>query len=92
MTPVWNDYMEDRKQLEIDFTSPDQKVASELGIRWTPDEATPEQIKEWHETEGKWWGDRAMKFVFIASIVQVSALAFMLLSFKLIQLYIEKPL
>ena len=40
-----------RKQLEIDFTSPDQKVASELGIRWTPDEATPEQIKEWHETE-----------------------------------------
>ena len=36
MTPVWNDYMEDRKQLEIDFTSPDQKVASELGIRWAP--------------------------------------------------------
>ena len=59
MTPVWNDYMEDRKQLEIDFTSPDQKVASELGIRWAPDEATPEQIKEWHETEINWWSGRA---------------------------------
>ena len=80
------------KQMEIDYTSSDPKTASQLGIRWEPKPATPEQIKEWHETGGKWWGDRAMKFVFIASIVQVSALAFMLLSFKLIQLYIEKPL
>ena len=84
MTPVWNDYMEDRKQLEIDFTSPDQKVASELGIRWTPDEATPEQIKEWHETEGKWWGDRALMFVVIASLVQFGAMGFMLFNFWVI--------
>ena len=88
MTPVWNDYMEDRKQLEIDFTSPDQKVASELGIRWTPDEATPEQIKEWHETEGKWWGDRSLTIVIIASILQFSTLAFMLLSFLVIDINI----
>lgn len=86
MTPIWNDYMEDRKQLEIDFTSPDQKVASELGIRWTPDEATPEQIKEWHETEGKWWGDRALMFVVIASLIQFGAMGFMLFNFWVIDL------
>ena len=86
MTPIWNDYMEDRKQLEIDFTSPDQKVASELGIRWAPDEATPEQIKEWHETEGKWWGDRALMFVIIASLIQFGAMGFMLFNFWVIDL------
>ena len=32
-------------QMEFDFTTPDQKTAQQLGIRWVPDEATPEQIK-----------------------------------------------
>ena len=36
--------------MEFDFTTPDQKTAQQMGIRWVPDEATPEQVKEWNET------------------------------------------
>ena len=50
--------------------------------------ATPEQIKEWHETEGKWWGDKSLTIVIIASILQFSTLAFMLLSFLVIDINI----
>ena len=76
------------KQMEIDYTSSDPKTASQLGIRWEPKPATPEQIKEWHETEGKWWGDKSLTIVIIASILQFSTLAFMLLSFLVIDINI----
>ena len=49
-------------------------------------EATPEQIKAWHESENKWWSDRALKFVIFASILQVCTILFMGLNFYLIQL------
>lgn len=35
---------------------------------YTYKEATPEQIKHWHETEGKWWADRGLTIVAIASV------------------------
>ena len=47
-------------------------------------EATPEQVKEWHETEGKWWGDRALHIVAIASVLQFCSIGFMLMSFYLL--------
>ena len=72
--------------MEFDFTTPDQKTAQQQGIRWVPDEATPEQIKEWHETENKWWSDRALLFVAIASVLQFGTLAFMLFNFWVIDL------
>ena len=78
------------KQMEMEFTSSDQKTASQPGIGWRPDAATPEQIKEWHDTEGKWWGDRALTFVIIASIIQFGAMAFMLSSFLIIELAIKQ--
>lgn len=37
---------------------------------YTYKEATPEQVKEWHETEGKWWADRGLTIVAIASVLQ----------------------
>lgn len=77
------------KQMEIDYTSSDQKVANQPGIRWAPEPATPEQIKEWHETEGKWWGDRALTFVIYASIIQFGALSFMLFNFWVINLMVN---
>lgn len=40
-------------------------------------DATPEQIKKWIETENKWWSDRAMKFVAIASVLQVVTICMM---------------
>ena len=52
-------------------------------------EATPEEIKQWQETDGKWWAERALHFVAIASLVQVVMLGFMMLSFFLIQLGVK---
>ena len=72
--------------MEFDFPTPDQKTAQQQGIRWVPDEATPEQIKEWHETENKWWSDRALLFVAIASVLQFGTLGFMLFNFWIIDL------
>tara|TARA_B100000085_G_scaffold215128_1_gene199404 strand:+ start:474 stop:713 length:240 start_codon:yes stop_codon:yes gene_type:complete len=71
-------------QMEFDFTTTDQKTAQQQGIRWVPENATPEQVKEWHDTEGKWWSDRALMFVVIASLVQFGAMGFMLFNFWVI--------
>tara|TARA_B100000945_G_C20372324_1_gene592805 strand:+ start:67 stop:249 length:183 start_codon:yes stop_codon:yes gene_type:complete len=54
--------------------------------QYTYKEATPEQIKEWNDTELKWWGDNALKFVIYASILQVGTLLFMMFNFYLIDL------
>lgn len=58
----------------------------QLEFTFKPRDATPEQIAKWQETEGKWWADRALLFVAIASVIQFSAMGMMLLSFYLIQL------
>ena len=71
-------------QMELDFTSECPDTARELGIRWEPRIATPEEVAEWHETEGKWWGDRALHFVALASVLQFCSIGFMLLSFYLL--------
>ena len=34
---------------------------------YTYKEATPEQIKEWIDTELKWWGDHSMMIIIICS-------------------------
>jgi len=52
-------------------------------------EATPEEIKQWQETDGKWWAERALHFFAIASLVQVVMLGFMMLSFFVIQLGVQ---
>ena len=73
-------------QMEFDFTTPDQNTARQQGIRWVPDDATPEQVKEWHETEGKWWADRGLLIVAIASVLQFATLGFMMFNFWVIDL------
>ena len=74
------------KQLEMDYTSSDAKTASQIGIRWTPNEATPEQINHWHETDSKWWAERGLLFVAIASFTQVFMLGMMGLTMYMIGL------
>ena len=69
------------EQLELDFTSECPEEARELGIRWAPRNATPEETKQWIETENKWWSDRSLYFVAIASIIQFVMMGLMLLSF-----------
>lgn len=51
------------RQLEIDFNK--------------PRDATPEEVKEWYETELKPQGDSAMKMVVYATITQALSLGFM---------------
>lgn len=74
------------EQIEMDFSSSDIESARQMGIRWSPNEATPEQIKEWHETENKWWSDRALSFVAIASVLQFGTLLFMMFNFWVISI------
>ena len=47
--------------------------------------ATPEQIKEWHDTEGKWGADRALAIVAICSFLIFSLVGMMGLTMYLIQ-------
>jgi len=49
-------------------------------------EATPQELEDWHNKEGKYWADRSLSIVAIASVFQVLSLGFLLLSFKLIQI------
>ena len=77
------------KQLELDFTSECPETARELGIRWEPRIASPEEVKKWHDTENKWWSDRALTFVAIASVLQFATLGSMLLFMKLIELGVK---
>ena len=49
-------------------------------------DATEQEIKEWHGTEGKWWAERSLKIVAIASVLQFCTLGFMGLAMSLIQL------
>ena len=42
-----------------------------------PRDATPKETEDWYEKELKWWGDRQLKIVAIATVVQISALGFM---------------
>lgn len=55
----------------------------ELQLNKTKD-ATPEEVEAWQKKELDWWGDKQLIFVALASLVQLSALGFMLTCFYLI--------
>jgi len=57
------------------------RIPTQTQFTFAPRDATPEEIKAWHESEGKWWADRAMIAVAIASFTQVFMFSLMLLSF-----------
>ena len=42
-------------------------------------DATLEEINEWQEKELQWWGDRQIKIVALAAIIQLATLGFMAL-------------
>ena len=57
------------------------RIPTQTQFTFAPRDATPEEVKAWHESEGKWWADRAMITVAIASFTQVFMFSLMLLSF-----------
>jgi len=42
-------------------------------------DATLKEINEWQEKELQWWGDRQLKIVALAAIIQLATLGFMAL-------------
>ena len=48
--------------------------------------ATSLEFQQWQENELDWWADKQLNFVAIATLVQLSALGFMLGSFYLISI------
>ena len=63
-----------KTQKQIDYPTQTQFV-------FKPRDATPEEAKEWQEKELNWWAEKQLAAVAIASVIQFSALAFMMLSF-----------
>ena len=57
------------------------RIPTQTQFTFAPRDATPEEVKAWHESEGKWWADRAMITVAIASFTKVFMFSLMLLSF-----------
>tara|TARA_Y100001970_G_C14249637_1_gene870828 strand:- start:2553 stop:2717 length:165 start_codon:yes stop_codon:yes gene_type:complete len=48
--------------------------------------ATSTEFENWQEEELNWWAKRQLNFVAIATLVQLSALGFMLVSFYLLSI------
>ena len=67
------------KQYEIEFYETNPDVAwSQPGMIWKPRDATPEEQKEWINTENKYWSDIIGKLIISLSILQVSLFGMML--------------
>jgi len=56
--------------------------------KYTP--ASPEVIKEWHDTEGKWWADNSMLIVTICALMIFSLVGMMGLTMYLIQIGVNQ--
>ena len=66
------------KQLDMKFYESDQEKARQPGMIWKPENCTPEEQKEWINTDGKYWADIQGKIIIGLSILQVSLIGFML--------------
>ena len=53
-------------------------------------DATPEEQKEWIETEGTYWAETTKKLIVWLSILQVSLVGFMLTCMAIIEYTIAK--
>jgi len=67
------------EQLEMEFSTPFHDVASQPGMTWKPENATPEEFDKWRDTDyfSKMDFDPMLLCVVIPSIIQVSCLATM---------------
>tara|TARA_B100001113_G_C20815421_1_gene494374 strand:- start:309 stop:587 length:279 start_codon:yes stop_codon:yes gene_type:complete len=74
--PVWKRWKTvPSTEIPVDVaTGYEQQLELQLNI---PDEATPEEVEQWQEKELKWWADRQLNIVAIATVIQICALGFM---------------
>jgi len=77
-------------QTEMEFTAPDLKTARQPGFKWKPDDASPETVKKWNDDEGGFWAKYSLHAVAIATVIQITMLAFMMITMHLIDVNFGK--
>ncbi|NDH49531.1 MAG: hypothetical protein EBY41_03090 [Proteobacteria bacterium] len=65
-------------------------MPQQLEFVFGPRDATPEEQKEWIETEGTYWAETTKKLIVWLSILQVSLVGFMLTCMAIIEYTIAK--
>ena len=78
-----------KRPVEVEVIDTD-RIPQQLNFNFGPRDATPEAFEEWRKNELDWWGDRQLKFIAIAVLVQLGALIFMFSTFQVISLGLGK--
>ena len=79
-----------KRPIEIEVEDMSDRIPQQLNFNFGPRDATPEEFEEWRKSELDWWGDRQLKFVALAVLVQFGALVFMFTTFFVISLGLSK--
>ena len=78
-TDSWKRPVEQKRKIDPEYSQ-------QLELVFKPEDATTEHINHWQETELNWWAERQLGFVAMVSLIQLTALGFMMLSFFLIDI------
>ena len=79
-----------KRPIEIEVEDISDRIPQQLNLNFGPRDATPEEFEEWRKSELDWWGDRQLKFIALAVLVQFGALVFMFTTFFVISLGLGK--
>lgn len=79
-----------KRPIEIEVEDMSDRIPQQLNFNFGPRDATPEEFEEWRKSELDWWGDRQLKFIALAVLVQFGALVFMFTTFFVISLGLGK--
>ena len=79
-----------KRPVEIEVEDMSDRIPQQLNFNFGPRDATPEEFEEWRKSELDWWGDRQLKFIALAVLVQFGALVFMFTTFFVISLGLGK--
>ena len=79
-----------KRPIEIEVEDTSDRIPQQLNLNFGPRDATPEEFEEWRKSELDWWGDRQLKFIALAVLVQFGALVFMFTTFFVISLGLGK--
>ena len=79
-----------KRPVEIEVEDTSDRIPQQLNFNFGPRDATPEEFEEWRKSELDRWGDRQLKFIALAVLVQFGALVFMFTTFFVISLGLGK--
>ena len=79
-----------KRPIEVEVEDTSDRIPQQLNLNFGQRDATPEEFEEWRKSELDWWGDRQLKFIALAVLVQFGALVFMFTTFFVISLGLGK--